>query len=43
MQVISTPRKRGFICLNAHPAGCEAAIKEQIAVAQDGLEGSLEG
>lgn len=43
LQVISTPRKRGFICLNAHPAGCEAALKEQIAVAQAGLEGSLEG
>lgn len=43
IQVISSPRKRGFICLNAHPAGCEAAIREQVTIAQASLKGSLKG
>lgn len=33
LQVVS-PRIRGFICLNAHPAGCAANVDRQIAVAR---------
>ncbi|PMH46665.1 trans-2-enoyl-CoA reductase [Vibrio sp. 10N.286.49.B3] len=29
--MIIKPRIRGFICTTAHPAGCEANVKEQIA------------
>jgi len=29
-----TPRIRGFICTNAHPAGCAAAVEEQIRLAE---------
>ena len=32
MQIVS-PRIRGFICLNAHPAGCAANIDAEIAIA----------
>ena len=39
-QVINGPRKRGFLCLNAHPAGCAANVAEQIEIASQ-LEGSL--
>jgi len=28
--MVIKPRVRGFVCLTAHPAGCEAHIKEQI-------------
>ena len=28
--MIIKPKVRGFICLTAHPAGCEAHVKEQI-------------
>lgn len=28
--MIIQPRVRGFMCLTAHPAGCEAQVKEQI-------------
>jgi enoyl-[acyl-carrier protein] reductase / trans-2-enoyl-CoA reductase (NAD+) len=34
-QVIAA-RIRGFICLNAHPAGCAANVDAEIAVAQEG-------
>lgn len=39
-QVIDGPRKRGFLCLNAHPAGCAANVAEQIKIASE-LKGSL--
>ena len=39
-QVIDGPRKRGFLCLNAHPAGCAANVAEQIKIASE-LNGSL--
>lgn len=29
--MIIKPKVRGFICTNAHPAGCTASVKEQIA------------
>ena len=38
-QVIAA-RIRGFICLNAHPAGCAANVDAEIAVAQQGAPGS---
>ena len=28
--MIIEPRMRGFICLTAHPAGCEQSVKNQI-------------
>lgn len=33
-------RIRGFICLNAHPAGCAANVDAEIAVAQKGAPGT---
>jgi enoyl-[acyl-carrier protein] reductase / trans-2-enoyl-CoA reductase (NAD+) len=38
LQIVS-PRIRGFICLNAHPAGCAANVDRQIAVARAGGPG----
>jgi enoyl-[acyl-carrier protein] reductase/trans-2-enoyl-CoA reductase (NAD+) len=32
--VIIKPRVRGFICITAHPVGCERNVQEQIAVTQ---------
>ena len=32
--MIITPKIRGFICTTTHPVGCEANVKEQIAVTQ---------
>ena len=29
--MVIKPKIRGFICTNAHPAGCEAHVKEQIS------------
>ena len=29
--MIIKPKIRGFICTNAHPAGCAANVQEQIA------------
>jgi len=29
--MVIKPKVRGFICTNAHPAGCAASVKEQIA------------
>jgi Uncharacterized paraquat-inducible protein B len=29
--MIVKPRARGFICTTAHPVGCAAAVREQIA------------
>jgi enoyl-[acyl-carrier protein] reductase/trans-2-enoyl-CoA reductase (NAD+) len=37
-QVIAA-RIRGFICLNAHPAGCAANVDREIAVAREGAPG----
>ena len=31
-QVVINPRIRGFICLTAHPSGCAANVRRQIAV-----------
>lgn len=38
--MIIKPKARGFICTNAHPVGCEANIRQQIAYvkAQGGIE-----
>ena len=38
-QVIAA-RIRGFICLNAHPAGCAANVDAEIAVARQGAPGT---
>lgn len=32
--MIVKPRIRGFVCVTAHPAGCEAKVREEIEVAQ---------
>ena len=32
--MIVKPRIRGFVCITAHPAGCEAKVREEIEVAQ---------
>ncbi len=29
--MIIEPKVRGFMCTTAHPAGCEASVREQIA------------
>jgi len=42
MQVIAA-RIRGFICLNAHPAGCAANVDAEIAVAQQGTGAGAPG
>lgn len=39
--MIIEPRMRGFICLTAHPKGCEQNIKNQIAYVQS--KGTIEG
>jgi enoyl-[acyl-carrier protein] reductase/trans-2-enoyl-CoA reductase (NAD+) len=39
--MIIKPRVRGFICVTAHPAGCEANVKEQIRYVTD--RGSIPG
>ena len=39
--MIIEPRMRGFICLTAHPAGCEKNVKNQIAYVQS--KGTIEG
>ena len=36
--MIIQPKVRGFICTNAHPAGCAANVKEQIEVVKKGGE-----
>lgn len=33
--MIIKPKVRGFICINAHPAGCAANVQEQIAFTKD--------
>jgi len=33
--MIIKPKVRGFICTNAHPSGCEASVKEQIAYVKE--------
>ena len=38
-KVAIAPRIRGFICLNAHPAGCAANVDREIAVATEGAPG----
>ncbi|HAY99688.1 MAG TPA: bifunctional NADH-specific enoyl-ACP reductase/trans-2-enoyl-CoA reductase [Opitutae bacterium] len=32
--MIVKPRIRGFVCITAHPKGCEAKVRQEIAVAQ---------
>lgn len=32
--MIVKPRTRGFVCVTAHPKGCEARVQEEIAVAR---------
>jgi enoyl-[acyl-carrier protein] reductase/trans-2-enoyl-CoA reductase (NAD+) len=39
--MIIEPRMRGFICLTAHPAGCEQNVKNQIAYVQS--KGAING
>ncbi len=39
--MIIEPRMRGFICLTAHPKGCEQSIKNQIAYVKS--KGKIEG
>jgi enoyl-[acyl-carrier protein] reductase/trans-2-enoyl-CoA reductase (NAD+) len=39
--MIIEPRTRGFICLTAHPTGCEQNVKDQIAYVQS--KGNIEG
>ena len=40
--MIIKPKIRGFICTTAHPAGCAAHVREQIAyVKQKGLSGAM--
>jgi enoyl-[acyl-carrier protein] reductase/trans-2-enoyl-CoA reductase (NAD+) len=39
--MIIEPRMRGFICLTAHPAGCEQNVKNQIAYIQS--KGAIDG
>lgn len=39
--MIIEPRMRGFICLTAHPKGCEQSVKNQIAYIQS--KGKIEG
>ena len=39
--MIIEPRMRGFICLTAHPAGCEQNVKNQIAFVQS--KGAIDG
>lgn len=36
---VVVPRIRGFICTNAHPAGCAANVQRQVALAQKGAGG----
>jgi enoyl-[acyl-carrier protein] reductase/trans-2-enoyl-CoA reductase (NAD+) len=39
--MIIEPRMRGFICLTAHPKGCEQNVKNQIAYVKS--KGTIEG
>jgi len=39
--MIIKPRVRGFICVTAHPVGCEANVKEQIDYVTQ--HGAIEG
>ncbi|MFM7786041.1 MAG: enoyl-ACP reductase FabV [Gammaproteobacteria bacterium] len=39
--MIVKPRVRGFMCVTSHPAGCAAAVREQIAHVQKG--GPIDG
>jgi enoyl-[acyl-carrier protein] reductase/trans-2-enoyl-CoA reductase (NAD+) len=32
--MIVKPRIRGFVCITAHPKGCEAKVRQEIAIAQ---------
>jgi enoyl-[acyl-carrier protein] reductase/trans-2-enoyl-CoA reductase (NAD+) len=40
---VVAPRIRGFICTNAHPAGCAAAVAEQVARAESAAAKSPAG
>jgi len=37
--LVVAPRIRGFICLNAHPAGCALNVQRQVALAEKGAGG----
>ena len=37
------PRQRGFICTNAHPAGCAAAVADQVRRAEAQVAGAAPG
>ena len=39
--MIIEPRMRGFICLTAHPKGCEQNVKNQIAYVKS--KGTIDG
>lgn len=39
--MIIKPKVRGFICINAHPQGCEAHVNEQIQYIKD--QGQIDG
>lgn len=41
--MIIKPKVRGFICTNAHPVGCAANVREQIAYTQAQGSGGLTG
>ena len=36
-QIVIEPRIRGFISLTAHPEGCAANVREQVAIARTGI------
>lgn len=36
-------RSRGFICINAHPAGCAQAVERQIAAAREAFPADAQG
>ena len=42
-QVVVEPRIRGFISLTAHPEGCAANVREQVAIARAGITGQPAG
>ncbi len=42
LEVVS-PRMRGFLCTNAHPGGCAASVRRQVAVAGEARNGGPRG
>ena len=41
--MIVEPRIRGFVCITAHPKGCEAKVREEIAYAQQQKKEGVDG